>query len=251
MWRSIQGYEGLYEINEDGVLRRMEGTSFDGRRVSRHVVLPSRAMNGMLYLKIDQNVEVDHADVTLGDVAKMECADETVKNRLKTMKLLKIRDEKSSRYVYSVLEVVRRIHEIYPGLEVQNVGEADFIIEYESPMHNRNRWSMLKVMLVCVTLFIGSAFSIMTFNNDVGIPKVFAQVYLLIMGKESDGFTILEIMYSIGIAVGILVFYNHFGGKRITKDPTPIEVQMRLYEDDVNSTLIEGCNRKETHIDVD
>ena len=208
-------------------------------------------MNGMLYLKIDQNVEVDHADVTLGDVAKMECADETVKNRLKPMKLLKIRDEKSSRYVYSVLEVVRRIHEIYPGLEVQNVGEADFIIEYESPMHNRNCWSMLKVMLVCVTLFIGSAFSIMTFNNDVGIPKVFAQVYLLIMGKESDGFTILEIMYSIGIAVGIMVFYNHFGGKRITKDPTPIEVQMRLYEDDVNSTLIEGCNRKETHIDVD
>ena len=39
-------------------------------------------MNGMLYLKIDQNVEVDHADVMLGDVAKMECADETVKNRL-------------------------------------------------------------------------------------------------------------------------------------------------------------------------
>ena len=91
----------------------------------------------------------------------------------------------------------------------------------------------------------------MTFNNDVGIPEVFAQVYRLVMGEESNGFTILEIMYSIGIAVGILVFYNHFGGKRITKDPTPIEVQMRLYEDDVNSTLIEGCNRKETHIDVD
>lgn len=52
MWRSIQGYEGLYEINEDGVLRRMEGTSFDGRRVSRHVVLPSRAMNGMLYIAL-------------------------------------------------------------------------------------------------------------------------------------------------------------------------------------------------------
>ena len=55
----------------------------------------------------------------------------------------------------------------------------------------------------------------------------------------------------MGIAVGIIVFYNHFGGKRITKDPTPIEVQMRLYEDDVNTTLVEGCNRKETSIDVD
>ena len=208
-------------------------------------------MNGMLYIKIDKNVEVDHADVTLGDVAKLECTDESVKNRLKTMKLLKIRDEKSGRYVYSVLEVIRRIHEIYPGLEIQNEGEADFIIEYESPAYSRNRWSMLKVSLVCVTLFIGSAFSIMTFNNDVGIPEVFAQVYLLVMGKESNGFTILELTYSVGIAVGILVFYNHFGGKRITKAPTPIEVQMRLYEDDVNTTLIEGCNRKETHIDVD
>ena len=61
----------------------------------------------------------------------------------------------------------------------------------------------------------------------------------------------MEIMYSVGIAVGIIVFYNHFGGKRSTKDPTPIEVQMRLYEDDVNTTLVEGCNRKETSIDVD
>ena len=91
----------------------------------------------------------------------------------------------------------------------------------------------------------------MAFNNDVGVNEVFAQVYQLVMGQESDGFTILEITYSVGIAVGIIIFYNHLGGKRITKDPTPIEVQMRLYEDDVNTTLIEGCNREGTSIDVD
>ena len=107
------------------------------------------------------------------------------------------------------------------------------------------------MVLVCVTVFIGSAFSIMTFNNDVGVTQVFSQVYQLVMGRASDGFTMLEAMYSVGIAVGILVFYNHVGGKRITKDPTPMEVEMRQYEDDVNMTLIEGCNRKETSIDVD
>ena len=51
--------------------------------------------------------------------------------------------------------------------------------------------------------------------------------------------------------MGIIVFYNHFGGKRITKDPTPMEVQMRQYENDVNTTLVDGCNREETSIDVD
>jgi stage V sporulation protein AA len=208
-------------------------------------------MNGTLYLKIDRNIQVDHVDVRLGDVAKLECTDASVKNRLKTLKLMKIQAEKSDRYIFSVLKVVELIHEIYPSLEVQNLGEPDFIIEYESPEYAHDRWSMVKVVVLCILIFFGSAFSIITFNNDVGINQVFHQVYSLIMGEESDGFTMLEFTYSLGISVGIIIFYNHFGGKRITKDPTPIEVQMRLYEDDVNSTLIEGCNRKETNIDVD
>lgn len=208
-------------------------------------------MSDILYLKIERNIEVDHSEVRLGDVASMECADAAVKARLKSLKLLKIQADKSDRYIFSVLKVIELIHGIYPDLEVVSVGEPDFIIEYEAPGYARDKWSAVKVILVCVTLFFGSAFSIMTFNNDVGVKQVFQQVYSLVMGAEPDGFTLLELTYSIGISVGVLVFYNHIGGKRITKDPTPMEVQIRLYEDDVNTTLIEGCNRKETSIDVD
>ncbi|MBR5509168.1 MAG: stage V sporulation protein AA [Lachnospiraceae bacterium] len=208
-------------------------------------------MNEILYLKIDRNTEIDHVDVRLGDVAKLECTNVAVKNRLKTLKLLKIQADKSNRYIFSIMKVVELIHEVYPDLEIQNLGETDFIIEYESPEYAKGRWNLLKVVLLCITIFFGSAFSIMAFNNDVGVDRVFHQVYELVMGVPTDGFTILEIMYSLGIAVGIIVFYNHFGGKRITKDPTPMEVQMRLYEDDVNTTLVEGCNREGTSIDVD
>lgn len=208
-------------------------------------------MSEILYLKIDRNIEVDHVDVRLGDVAKLECTSESVKNRLKTLKLMKIQAEKSDRYIFSVLKVIELIHQVYPNLEIQNIGEPDFIIEYESPAYAHDRWSLLKVTALCILVFFGSAFSIMAFNNDIGVNQVFHQVYALFMGTESDGFTVLEITYSLGIAVGIIVFYNHFGGKRITKDPTPMEVQMRLYEDDVNTTLIEGCNREGTDIDVD
>lgn len=208
-------------------------------------------MGDTLYIKTDRNIQVDHIDITLGDVAKLECADAFVKNRLKTLKILKIQADKSNRYIFSVMKVVELIHEIYPKLEVENLGEPDFIVEYESPAYAKGRWNLAKVVLVCIIIFFGSAFSIMAFNNDVGVNQVFDQIYQLVMGRPSDGFTVLEASYSVGIAVGIIVFYNHFGGKRITKDPTPIEVQMRLYEDDVNTTLIEGCNRKGTNIDVD
>lgn len=52
MWRNIKGYEGVYEINETGVVRRMEGIGSDGRRVSSHVVASSRAVNGMRYIAL-------------------------------------------------------------------------------------------------------------------------------------------------------------------------------------------------------
>ena len=41
-------------------------------------------MSEILYLKIDRNHQVDHVDVRLGDVAKLECTDLNKKNRLKT-----------------------------------------------------------------------------------------------------------------------------------------------------------------------
>ena len=90
----------------------------------------------------------------------------------------------------------------------------------------------------------------MAFHNDIRINKVFVKVYEMISGQASDGFTILEVTYSIGLAVGIIVFFNHIGGRRITKDPTPIEVEMRIYEDDVNNALVETADREGKTIDV-
>ena len=168
-------------------------------------------MSEILYLKIDRNHQVDHVDVRLGDVAKLECTDLNKKNRLKTLKLLKIQAEKSDRYIFSIMKVVELIHQIYPDLEIQNLGETDFIIEYESPEYTYDRLAWLKVSILCVLIFFGSAFSIMVFNNDVGVHEVFARTYELVTGQESNGFTVMEIMYSVGIAVGIIVFYNHFG----------------------------------------
>ena len=91
----------------------------------------------------------------------------------------------------------------------------------------------------------------MAFNNDVGVTKMFSQIYELVTGTKSDGFTVLEFTYSIGIAIGILTFFNHFGKRRFSVDPTPIEVEMRLYENDLQTTLIENISRKEQVLDVD
>ena len=108
----------------------------------------------------------------------------------------------------------------------------------------------MKVVGVVIISFIGAAFSIMAFNNDVGTTKMFSQIYELVTGKTNSGFTILELTYCIGLIIGILTFFNHFGKKKFTVDPTPMEVEMRLYENDIQTTLIETYSRKEKELDV-
>lgn len=65
---------------------------------------------------------------------------------------------------------------------------------------------LLKIVFVVLISFFGAAFSAMAFNNDVDTVTMFGQIYQLVTGRTSDGFTILEITYSIGLIVGILIF---------------------------------------------
>jgi len=91
--------------------------------------------------------------------------------------------------------------------------------------------------------FFGAAFSIMAFNNDVGITTLFGQLYEIFTGETSNGFTLLEISYSIGVGLGILIFFHNFARKKNASDTTPLEVEMRTYEDDIDTTMIEANGR--------
>jgi stage V sporulation protein AA len=210
-------------------------------------------MSEILYIKFEQNTSTYNRTITLGEAAKMQCADQTVVNRLKTEKLHTFQDVRkgahtcAARKVFSILDVVEKIHEVYPKLEIQNMGETDFVIEYSTKHRENPAVNFVKVALVCLICFFGSAFSIMAFNNDVSTVDLFGQFYKLLTGMESDGFTILELTYSLGLSVGIVAFFNHIGGRRLVKEPTPIEVEMRVYEEDVNTTLIRTASRNGIH----
>lgn len=203
-----------------------------------------------LYIKAARNTEVTNEDVRLSDIAKLTCSTPEVVNRLKTIKVLKFSKDGECRHVLSILKIIEKIHEIYPQLQVESVGEQDIVVELVDRSAHGKWGEILKIVFVCLICFFGTGFTIMAFHNDIGIVTVFSQIYEFVTGQASDGLTILEVSYSIGLAIGIITFFNHIGSRRITKDPTPIEVEMRLYEDDVNTTLIETMDREGKTIDV-
>lgn len=202
-------------------------------------------MSDILYIQTEKNVEVHSPEVYIGDVASLSCNNLAVLNRNKVRKLFRIPDDKPGRYVISAMEIVNLIQKNETSVDVTHIGEANFVLTYEKQKHAHKIYSWMKTIAVSVITFFGGAFSIMTFNTDVDTAGLFAKVYEQITGRVSDGKTILELTYSIGIGIGVVFFFNHFGGRKITEDPTPMEVEMRVYEDDVNKTLIEQKKRKE------
>ena len=204
----------------------------------------------VLYLKAQQNAEVMVEHVCVSDIASVYCADKKICEKVKALSICAFSKEMPKRQVISVLSVIEKIEAACPGMSVESVGENATLIEWVSVDRKKGPLPYLKLFFVACISFFGTGFTIAAFHNDIGIHQVFARFYEMIMGDPADGYSILEVSYSIGLAVGIIVFFNHIGGRRITKDPTPIEVEMRTYEADVNKALIETADREGKTIDI-
>lgn len=206
--------------------------------------------NKVLYLKAEQNAEVMETRVCVKDIASVYCADKEVCAKAKSLKIYAFGEKEKKRQVISILKVIELIERECPGVSVENLGENATLIELVNVNKHKGIIQWLKMVFVAAISFFGTGFTIMAFHNDISINKIFSRMYELVMGYPSDGCSILEVSYSVGMAVGIILFFNHIGGRRITKDPTPIEVEMRVYETDVNKALIETADREGKTIDV-
>lgn len=207
--------------------------------------------NATIYLKCDRNVEVQSEDVYMTDVGSLRCADQTVAAKVKALKIHHFGREDARRCVISTLKLVELMENACPGVTVQIVGEPDVLVEWVKADRHKGGIQWLKGLFVCLISFFGTAFTIMAYHNDVGINDVFTQVYRMVMNREPQGLNVLEVSYSAGLALGIIVFFNHVGGRRLTKDPTPIEVAMRNYEEDVDKALIATAGREGKEISSD
>ena len=207
-------------------------------------------MSKTVYLNISQITEVRHKEIQLKDVADVYCDDTAIMSKCKALRIKTIHLDRNKRYIEKTLDVIQKLMEMDSTLQINNVGEVDFIIDYHKPKAPMWAWQWAKTIFVCIVCFCGASFAIMTFNNDASVTDVFKEIYRIIMKQESSGFTILEVSYSVGLALGIVGFFNHFAKYKINTDPTPLEVEMRLYEDNISKTLIQNDGRKESDIDV-
>lgn len=202
-----------------------------------------------VYLKCERNVESQTPDVFLKQLGTVYCKDKTILAKCNAIKVHHFGKDEPKRVVIGITKLVELMEAVCPEICVQIIGEPDVLLEWVQVKKTKGFLVWFKIVLVCLVSFFGTAFTIMAYHNDIGIHNVFAEIYRMVMGREAVGITLLEVSYSIGLALGIIVFFNHIGGRRITKDPTPLEVAMRNYEEDVDVALIESAGRQQKGVE--
>ncbi len=207
-------------------------------------------MSETVYLSFSKNIEVHTRRVSIGQAASVWCSDSHIAAKIKAMTLVNVPDVKSRRYVFSVMKVVELILKEFDNVEINNVGEPEFVISYKQDKESPMLLRIIKVAFVSAIVFCGGAFAIIAYGNDVDINSVLSAICNFATGDEKWLFA-LQIAYCVGLGAGIIIFYNHLGRRRYEKDPTPLEVEMRLYEDDVNTAIINESSREGKEEDVD
>jgi len=201
-----------------------------------------------IYIKPKKKVSLSNRQaIIVNDVADI-VAPKDVATKVKKLKLVDISNsgKPKKNYLISVTDIIKAIKKAYPDYTVNNVGEMDTLVNYATEKSKDNTWlKWLKVGVVALVLLVGSSTAIMSFHTDGQIPKIFERYYSMFYGEEKSNPAIVNIPYSIGLAVGIIIFYNHFMGKRMTDDPTPIEVEMEKYDKDVTEAMVDMISQQE------
>lgn len=210
-----------------------------------------KIMGQIIYIKAPQLISVKNPTVTLGDFLTIYTEDSTLKKQLEEIPFHSFDATKKGLIVVSVLKIIEMISKHFPDAEINNLGEGDFVISYEPLSKFEKLKENISTIFICLIAFFGGGYAIMAYNTDVGAKEFFTYLSMLFLGNPKIGVTYIVIAYSIGLTLGMLLFFNHLGSKKLTSDPTPLEVQMRLYENDISTTVIKNVSRQGNSIDVD
>jgi stage V sporulation protein AA len=188
-----------------------------------------------------QRVQVlQHQKVSIGDVAQI-VTDEEAELTIKKLIIHEITPEDKHLVVIDVMKVISRIHKLWPDMDVQTIGPAQSILEIQM---KQKTLAPVYFVLVWLLLFIGSALAIMNFHEDVSMQLVHQKIYYMITGHYKEQPLLLQIPYSFGLGIGMILFFNHLFRKRFNEEPSPLEVEMFNYQQDLDQYVIIHENKE-------
>lgn len=204
-------------------------------------VLGREKMAETIYIRMRHRIQKKSNErIFLKDLAQIIATDELL-STLKDVCLYHITEQDKNIIIIDSTLVIREIKKIHKEVEIQLIGPAQTIIEV---VFKKRKVTLPLFILVWILLFIGSGLTIMNFHEDVSMQSVHQRVYKMITGKEIEKPLIFQIPYSVGLGLGMVIFFNHVFKKRLNEEPSPLEVEVFNYQQSLDQYMIMHENKE-------
>ncbi|MER2058317.1 MAG: stage V sporulation protein AA [Niallia sp.] len=194
-----------------------------------------------IYIRMRHRIQKKSDErIFLKDLAQI-IATEQLLSSLKNLCLYHITEQDKNIIIIDSTQVIQEIKKQYKDLEIQLIGPAQTIIEV---VFAKKKVTLPFFILVWLLLFIGSGLTIMNFHEDVSMQTVHQRIFKMITGKEIEKPLIFQIPYSIGLGLGMVIFFNHVFKKRLNEEPSPLEVEVFNYQQSLDQYMIMHENKE-------
>jgi stage V sporulation protein AA len=188
-----------------------------------------------LYIRFRKRVRLDKGQpILLCHIADL-LSDPDIEEKLQSHVINYPKPQDGNLILIDMLMVIRSIRQVFPVIQIEGFGEPHALIEIKSAKAKPN---FIILTLVWLLLFVGSGLTILNFHADVSMLEVHQRIYELLTGKRLEHPYFLQIPYSIGIGLGMVLFFNHVFKKKLSEEPSPLEVEMFLYQESTNRYVI-------------
>ncbi|KFN01913.1 stage V sporulation protein AA [Bacillus clarus] len=200
-------------------------------------------MEQTIYLKMRNRLKVSPSyEVRLKDIAQIvgdSSVVETVQNEI----VYKITARDKTHVVIDVMKVIEIIQQKMEHIQINLLGSGQTLVEI---IYDRKNVNPIFFGLVWTLLFVGAALAIIYFHEDVSMQQVHQRLYYMITGEVNEQPLLFQIPYSLGLGLGMVLFFNHVFQKRINEEPSPLEVEMFQYQQSLDQYVIVHENKEST-----
>lgn len=193
--------------------------------------------------------EVDQ-HLTVKDLGDVFCSNDVIQKYVEDLEIYRTGSEENWDFVDSNY-IVNTIIGYNSSIDVNMIGATEVLLEVRRIKRKSKVFKLLKIIFISIILFFGAGIAIINFHEDVNMAKSLEKIYFTITGKKTSKPLLITIPYSIGLGVGALMFFNKGldPSKRRKKEPGPMELELFLYNKDIEQFILkkeQNKNRKDS-----
>lgn len=145
-------------------------------------------------------------------------------------------DNNNLRYdVIHLGEVIEKIKDELPSASINFLKADDVIIYFKSNKKDRTKY--LRVLVVSIIILMGSIMGIMNFHADVNMYDSQYKMVSILTKNANKYLPYFKIPYSLGIGIGVALFFNKFIPTYSKDEPSPMDLKMYSLNKEIENQL--------------